>query len=139
MLMPDGFTPFSATGQTSGNTSNGAYISYPGIPVKSLKGAGAKFVAGFTKVNGKKLPDPYTAYAAQAAQVLLGAIAKSDGTRGDVSSKLFNLKVTNGILGNFSINANGDTTLGTVTFGQMSGQNAKFIGLILPPSKFALG
>jgi len=139
ILMPDGFTPFSATGQTSGNTSNGAYISYPGIPVKSLKGAGAKFVAGFTKVNGKKLPDPYTAYAAQAAQVLLGAIAKSNGTRGDVSSKLFNLKVTNGILGNFSINANGDTTLGTVTFGQMSGQNAKFIGLILPPSKFALG
>ena len=81
ILMPDGFTPFSATGQTSGNTSNGAYISYPGIPVKSLKGAGAKFVAGFTKVNGGKLPDPYTAYAAQAAQVLLGAIAKSNGTR----------------------------------------------------------
>src|SRR4051794_13492572 len=139
ILMPDGFTPFSATGQTSGSTANGAYISYPGIPVKALKGAGARFVTGFTKVNGGKLPDPYTAYAAQSAQVLLGAIAKSNGTRGDVSSKLFNLKVTNGILGNFSINANGDTTLGTVTFGQMSGQNAKFIGLILPPSKFALG
>ena len=139
ILLPDGFTPFSATGQTSGNASNGAYISYPGIPVKSLKGAGAKFVSGFTKANGGKLPDPYTAYAAQAAQVLLGAIAKSNGKRSDVASKLFNLQVTNGILGNFSINANGDTTLGTVTFGQMNGQDAKFIGLILPPSKFALG
>ena len=127
ILMPDGFTPFSATGQTSGNASNGAYISYPGIPVKSLKGAGAKFVAGFTKVNNGKLPDPYTAYAAQAAQVLLGAIAKSNGTRADATSKLFNLNVTNGVLGNFSINKNGDTTLGTVTFGQMNGQNAKFI------------
>jgi branched-chain amino acid transport system substrate-binding protein len=139
MLMPDGFTPFSATGQTSGNASNGAYISYPGIPVKSLKGAGAKFVAGFTKVNNRKLPDPYTAYAAQAAQVLLGAIAKSNGTRADATSKLFNLNVTNGVLGNFSINKNGDTTLGTVTFGQMNGQNAKFIELISPPLKFALG
>ena len=78
-------------------------------------------MTGFTKVNGGKLPDPYTAYAAQAAQVLLGAIAKSNGTRADVASKLFNLKVTNGILGNFSINKNGDTTLGTVTFGQMNG------------------
>src|SRR5262249_50015444 len=107
ILMPDGFTPFSATGQTSGNASNGAYISYPGIPVKSLKGAGAKFVSGFTKANGGKLPDPYTAYAAQAAQVVLGAIAKSNGTRGDVASKLFNLNVVNGILGNFSINKNG--------------------------------
>ena len=139
ILMPDGFTPFSATGQTSGNTANGAYISYPGIPVKALKGAGARFVAGFTKVNGGKLPDPYTAYAAQSAQVLLGAIAKSNGSRSDVASKLFNLKVTNGILGNFSINANGDTTLGTVSFGQMKGQDAKFIGLISPSSKFALG
>ncbi len=139
ILMPDGFTPFSATGQTSGNTSNGAYISYPGIPVKSLKGAGAKFVSGFTKVNNRKLPDPYTAYAAQAAQVLLGAIAKSNGTRADATSKLFNLNVTNGVLGNFTINKNGDTTLGTVTFGQMSGQNAKFIELISPPLKFALG
>ena len=74
----------------TGNTANGAYISYPGIPVKALKGAGAKFVAGFTKVNGGKLPDPYTAYAAQSAQVLLGAIAKSNGSRSDVSSKLFN-------------------------------------------------
>jgi len=139
ILLPDGFTPFSATGQTSGNTSNGAYISYPGIPVKSLKGAGAKFVAGFTKANGNKLPDPYTAYAAQAAQVVLNAIAKSDGTRGSVASKLFNLTVTNGILGNFKIDANGDTTLGTVTFGQMNGQNAKFIGLIKPPLKFVKG
>jgi branched-chain amino acid transport system substrate-binding protein len=139
ILMPDGFTPFSATGKTSGNASNGAYISYPGIPVKSLKGAGAKFVAGFTKQNNRKLPDPYSAYAAQAAQVMLGAIAKSNGTRSDVTSKLFNLQVTNGVLGNFSINKNGDTTLGTVSFGQMNGQNSKFIGLISPSSKFALG
>jgi len=139
ILLPDGFTPFSATGSTSGNTSNGAYISYPGIPVKSLKGAGRKFVVGSTKVNGKKLPDPYTAYAAQAAQVVLNAIAKSNGTRASVTSKLFNLKVTNGILGNFNIDANGDTTLGTVSFGQMSGSNAKFIGLISPPLKFVKG
>jgi branched-chain amino acid transport system substrate-binding protein len=139
MLLPDGFTPFSATGQTSGNTSNGAYISYPGVPVKALKGAGAKFVAGFAKANGGKLPDPYSAYAAQAAQVVLGAIAKSDGTRASVTSKLFNLKVTNGVLGNFAIDANGDTTLGTVTFGQMSGQTAKFIELITPSVKFAKG
>jgi branched-chain amino acid transport system substrate-binding protein len=139
MLLPDGFTPFSATGDTSGNTSNGAYISYPGIPVKSLKGAGRKFVVGFTKVNGRKLPDPYTAYAAQAAQVLINAIAKSNGTRGSVASKLFNLNVVNGILGNFRIDGNGDTTLGTVTFGRMAGKNASFVGLISPPLKFVKG
>jgi branched-chain amino acid transport system substrate-binding protein len=139
ILVPDGFTPFSATGKTSGGASDGAYISYPGIPVTALKGAGKKFVTGFTKVNGGHLPDPYTAYAAQAAQVLLGAIAKSNGTRADVASKLFNLKVTNGILGNFTIDKNGDTTLGTVTFGRMKGQDAKFVRLITPPVSMIKG
>jgi len=141
MLLPDGFTPFSATNSTSGGTSAGAYISYPGIPVHLLKGAGKKFVTAFQKANGGKVPDPYTAYAAQAAQVLLGAIAKSDGTRASVTSKLFNLKVTNGILGNFTIDKNGDTTLGTVTFGQLNGKgdDIKFLQTITPSLKFAKG
>jgi branched-chain amino acid transport system substrate-binding protein len=141
MLLPDGFTPFSATNSTSGGTSANAYISYPGIPVSQLKGAGAKFVKAFQKANGGKVPDPYTAYAAQAAQVLLGAIAKSNGTRGSVASKLFNLKVTNGILGNFTIDKNGDTTLGTVTFGQLNGKGdgVKFLKTITPSLKFAKG
>jgi branched-chain amino acid transport system substrate-binding protein len=139
ILMPDGWTPFSATGKTSGNQSNGAYISYPGIPVTALKGAGAKFVSGFKQANSGKLPDPYTAYAAQAAQVLLGAIAKSNGTRGSVSSGLFGLDIKNGILGNFKIDANGDTTLGTVSFGQMKGEDAKFVQLITPNVKFVKG
>jgi branched-chain amino acid transport system substrate-binding protein len=139
ILMPDGWTPFSATGQTSGGASNGAYISYPGIPVTALKGAGRKFVQGFRKANGGKLPDPYTAYAAQAAQVMLTSIAKSNGTRAEVAKGLFGLKVTNGILGNFSIDKNGDTTLGTVTFGRMRGENATFVKLITPPVSFVKG
>ena len=139
ILMPDGFTPFSATGETSGNASNGAYISYPGIPVKQLTGAGAKFVTGFTKVNGGKLPDPYTAYAAQAAQVLMGAIAKSNGTRASVTKGLFGLKVSAGILGNFSIDANGDTTAGTVSFGRMDGKKANFVQVLTPKVSFVKG
>jgi branched-chain amino acid transport system substrate-binding protein len=139
IIIPDGFTPFSAVGETSGGTSDGVYISYPGIPVKALKGAGARFVAAFTKANGGKLPDPYTAYAAQAAQVLLNAIAKSDGTRASVTAGLFGVKVANGILGDFSIDRNGDTTLGSVSIGRMTGKDAKFLDLITPPLKFVKG
>ncbi len=138
LLGPDGFTPFSAVASTSGQASNGMYISYPGIPIKALKGAGKKFVQGFSKVVGKT-PDPYSAYAAQAAQVVLNAIAKSDGTRLSVTKGITNVKVVNGILGNFSIDANGDTTLGTVTFGQMSGNTAKFVALVTPSVKLAKG
>ena len=37
------------------------------------------------------------------------AIEKSDGSRADVAAKLFETDVTNGILGTFKIDANGDT------------------------------
>jgi branched-chain amino acid transport system substrate-binding protein len=136
IIVPDGFTPTSATFTTSGGTAAGVYISHPGVPVDQLKGAGAKFVSEFTKVNGGKAPDPYTAYAAQAAQVLLGAIAKSDGSRSSVSSKLHNLTINDGILGSFKIDTNGDTTLGIVTFGQIAATKPsyeKFVKLITPP------
>jgi branched-chain amino acid transport system substrate-binding protein len=136
ILVPDGFTPSSATFKTSGGVAKGVYISHPGIPVKQLKGAGAAFVRGFTKANHGKLPDPYTAYAAQATQVLLGAISKSNGTRNSVSSHLFNLSIRGGILGNFKINSKGDTTLGTVTFGRISSKAPSyetFVKLIKPP------
>jgi len=139
IIIPDGFTPFSATGETSGGTSDGAYISYPGIPVKSLKGAGKAFVEGFQKANGGKLPDPYTAYAAQAAQVLLSAIAKSDGTRTSVVSKLVNQKVTGRVLGSFGIDGNGDATLGAVSIGRMKGKDATFLKIITPPVSLAKG
>jgi len=136
IIVPDGFTPASATATTSGGTAAGVYISHPGVPINQLKGAGAKFAAAFKASNGGKAPDPYTAYAAQAAQVLLGAIAKSNGSRASVSSHLTNLTVNNGILGNFKIDKNGDTTLGIVTFGQVTNTKPsyeKFVKLITPP------
>lgn len=47
--------------------------------------------------------------------MLLDAIARSDGRRASVTAELFKTKVTNGILGSFSFDANGDTTAGAVT------------------------
>ena len=136
ILVPDGFTPVSATYSTSGGTAKGVYISHPGVPINQLKGAGKKFALGFKAANGGKLPDPYTAYAAQAAQVLLQAIGKSDGSRGSVLSHLFNQKINGGILGSFSIDKNGDTTLGVVTIGQITSAKPtyeKFVKLVTPP------
>ena len=47
-------------------------------------------------------------YGAQAAQVLLDAIENSDGTRSDVIAKMFATEVTDGLLGSFKFNENGD-------------------------------
>lgn len=139
IIVPDGFTPFSATIQQAGAAAVGVWNSYPGIPVTALKGAGKKFVTAFRKVNGGKLPDPYTAYAAQAAQVLLGAIAKSDGTRTSVDKHLTSLKIKNGILGSFGIDSNGDTTLGAVSIGQYNSKTVVFKQVITPPVSLTKG
>jgi hypothetical protein len=85
------------------------YISSAGVPTASLTGAAKDFADKFTaQVLGTEEMQPYTIYALQAAQVLLDAIAHSDGTRKDVIAKVFATSVTNGVLGTFTISATGD-------------------------------
>jgi branched-chain amino acid transport system substrate-binding protein len=138
LLGPDGWTPISATIEGAGPAANQMYISQPGIPIDQLKGEGKKFADDFQKERGKA-PDPYTAYAAQAAVVLLDAIDAAKGERSKVAAELFKTKVSNGILGNFSIDKNGDTTLGTVTFFQIRNGKDQFVKTITPKLSFVKG
>ncbi len=138
ILAPDGFTPISATIEGAGEASEGMYITQPGLPADQLKGEGKTFVDEFTAEIGKA-PNPYTAYAAQAASVLLDSIADSDGTRKSVSEGLFNRDVTDGILGNFKIDENGDTTLGIVSVYQIKDQKETFDKTITPDLSFVKG
>ena len=58
---------------------------------------------------------PYWAlYAAQATEVMLAAIARSDGTRAAVAPELFATRLTDGPLGPAAIDRNGDVTPATV-------------------------
>ena len=57
----------------------------------------------------------YTAYAAQSAEILLDAIARSDGTRASVTRELFKTRVENGILGDIRFDKNGDPVEAPVT------------------------
>jgi branched-chain amino acid transport system substrate-binding protein len=132
IMAPDGFTPISADVQGAGTAANGMTVSVAGLPNNQLKGAGKAFVKGFTKAVGT--PDPYSVYAAQATEVLLAAIAKSNGTRGDVAAKLFKTKVTNGILGSFSLNKNGDTTSNPVTIYKIKSGKSTTLKVIVPPT-----
>ena len=118
LIAPDGFTTsatITGAGSAGPKNAEGMYMSVAGAPPEDLKGAGATFVSGFKKSASVDSVEPYTAYAAQAAEVLLTAIANSDGTRASVTEQLFNTKVTDGILGSFTINENGDTNSNPVT------------------------
>jgi branched-chain amino acid transport system substrate-binding protein len=107
-VAPDGFTPYSATLE-AGSAAQGMVISYAGQPLQKLGPAGKKFMAQFrayAKIKGN-MP-PYAVYQAQAAQIMLGAIAKSNGTRASVVKEMFKTRVTNGIMGTFRFDKNGD-------------------------------
>ncbi len=142
IIGPDGWTPISATIEGAGPAANDMYISQPGIPIDQLKGAGKEFVDEFLAETGKSSVDPYTAYAAQAAEVLLDAIENSGAdldTRAKVADQLFKTDVKNGILGDFTIDKNGDTTLGTVTFFQVKNGEPQFVKTITPELSFVEG
>jgi branched-chain amino acid transport system substrate-binding protein len=112
LMLPDGFTTDAIFDRAEGGTPEaaGSYFSVAGVGIDQYKGAALKFIDGFKQqLNGKPV-DPYAILGAQAAQVLADAIAKSDGTRSDVISKVFATKVTDGLIGSFGFNKNGDLT-----------------------------
>ena len=139
LLGPDGWTPISATIEGGGAAANNMYISQPGIPTDQLTGAGKEFVDSFMADTGKSAVDPYTAYAGQAATVLLDAIERGGDDRAKISEELFNTDVQDGILGDFQIDENGDTTLGTVTFFQVKDGQPEFVKTITPELSFVEG
>jgi branched-chain amino acid transport system substrate-binding protein len=107
-VAPDGFTPYSATLE-AGSAAQGMVISYAGQPLQKLGPTGKRFMAQFrayAKIKGN-MP-PYAVYQAQAAQILLGAIARSNGTRASVVRAMMRSRVTNGIMGTFRFDKNGD-------------------------------
>jgi branched-chain amino acid transport system substrate-binding protein len=107
LLAPDGFTA-QQTIDEAPEAAAGMFMSVAGVPIDQFQGAGAEFAEAFKPRLGGKEIDPYAIYGAQAARIMLDAIAASDGSRADVIAKMFETEVQDGFLGSFSINENGD-------------------------------
>jgi branched-chain amino acid transport system substrate-binding protein len=128
LIAPDGFSD----PKSNGTAFDGSWVSVAGAPPDQLKGVGATFIKNFGKQIGAT-PNPYSQYGAQAMDVMMQAIAASDGTRASVAEKLFGLKVTNGILGTFTINDKGDTSLNPITIYVQKGGELQPVKTIVPP------
>jgi branched-chain amino acid transport system substrate-binding protein len=134
IFAPDGFTPVSADVQQSSGKAEGMYVSVAGLPNEKLPAAGKAFVKAFSASIGGATPQPYAVYAAQAAQVLVQAISKSDGTRASVADQLFKVNIASGILGQVSFNKNGDVTSNPVTIYLVKGGKPTTFQVIVPAS-----
>jgi branched-chain amino acid transport system substrate-binding protein len=138
IIVPDGFTPLQAVVAEAGPASEGVYVTVAGLPTEQLGGRGKEFVDAFSEQVGG-LPVPYAAYAAQAAEVLLDAIADSDGSRAAITENVFGTTVTGGILGDFSFTEAGDTTANPVTVYRIVNGQQTTDRVITPPADLVGG
>jgi branched-chain amino acid transport system substrate-binding protein len=115
ILANDGFLPIAGLFQAAGAAARGVYVSTAALPNGRLGLAGREFVTRFSATQHGAPVDHAAVYAAQAADLLLAAIARSDGSRSSVSRALLAAQVRNGIVGSFRFDANGDPTAAPVT------------------------
>jgi branched-chain amino acid transport system substrate-binding protein len=134
-MAPDAFDP--ETGVLAGAAAEGMTFSQPGPANDDLGTEGKQFLASFSKKFGAE-PTRFAVSAAQAIDVLLDAIARSDGTRASVTTNLFKTSVSNGILGSFLITPTGDTTLNAVAIYRIiGGKVTTFANVVVPDTLVA--
>jgi branched-chain amino acid transport system substrate-binding protein len=109
LYMPDGFYQQSTIDESGVENTRNAYFSVAGLPVDEFSSEAAQeFITAFEETLGGEPVDPYSIYGAQAAQVLLEAIAASDGTRESVIEQMFATDCKGCFLGDFTLSPEGD-------------------------------
>jgi branched-chain amino acid transport system substrate-binding protein len=111
-----------------GRAGEGIRVTSPGIPAEELPPAGQRVLHELAPAEME-----FVAEAAQAAEVLLDAIARSDGSRASVVEQLFRTKVTNGILGTFSFDRYGDIVPAPVGIHRFEGGKLVVDGVVRAP------
>ncbi|HEX7897738.1 MAG TPA: branched-chain amino acid ABC transporter substrate-binding protein [Planctomycetota bacterium] len=102
------------------NVNNRALLTFGGLPADQLQGKGKVFVENYKKKYGKE-PEAYAAYGYECGKVALEAIRRAGKKdREAVRVAGTTLKAFDGVLGKWSFDKNGDTTLRT-----MSGNTVK--------------
>jgi branched-chain amino acid transport system substrate-binding protein len=99
----------------AGDSAEGIWVTFGGLPESELPPKGQDFVETFEQKYDQDI-QPYTAYAYEAANVMLDAIEKAyeeDGevTREGVLREIFATEDYKGVLGTWSFDEDGDTTL----------------------------
>jgi branched-chain amino acid transport system substrate-binding protein len=113
---PDAFALEEDLRRLAGDAANGLYVTTYGIPNDRLPPRGRQLLAGVAATRGGDPgPDLAASYGAQAAEIFLDAIARSDGTRVSVTEQVALTDVRNGILGDVRFDRNGDRVEAPIT------------------------
>jgi branched-chain amino acid transport system substrate-binding protein len=112
-------------------------LTIPGLPPEEYTQAGREFVKAYAAKYGDKAPDRYAIYGYESMKLILDSIAAA-GDIGDdraaVVDQVFATKDRDSVLGSYSIDENGDTTLTTYGIYRIQNNATKFDRTIKPPT-----
>jgi branched-chain amino acid transport system substrate-binding protein len=108
--------------RAAGPAARGTFVAYTGAVNDRLPAAGRRFLTRFAPTQPDGTVETFAVYAAQATEVLLDALARSDGTRGSVIDELFRTRMRGSLIGDIAFDERGDITEGTVTILRVVGR-----------------
>jgi len=118
--------------------AEGSYITFGGVPPDQLQGKGKEFVDKYTAKYPNNPIEGYTAYGYEAANVVLAAIERAAAKnpadvlalRAAVLDEVKATKDYDGVLGKWSFDADGDTSLTEMSGLIVTGGEFKFDSVI---------
>ncbi len=137
LMGPDGIFE-SEFLEAATDAAEGTYITTTAVPPDQLVGKGAEFVKKYTAKHPNNPVEGYTAYAYESANVLLAAIERAAAKnpadilalRALVLDEVKATKDFDGILGKWTFDADGDTSLSDVSGLIITGDEFKFEQII---------
>jgi branched-chain amino acid transport system substrate-binding protein len=114
ILAPE-FLPIADLFDAAGPAAGGTYVSLIGLTSDGLPPSGRSYLRRFAAVQPGGQADVSTVYAAQAAEALLAAIARSDGTRASVTRQLLRTRIPHGLTGDVTVGPSGDLRRSPIT------------------------
>jgi branched-chain amino acid transport system substrate-binding protein len=112
------------------NVNDRAFITFGGVPADKLVGKGREFYEGYKKRYNAE-PEAYAAYGYEAAKVMLDAIRRAGKKdRAAIRDALAATRNFEGALGRWSFDANGDTTLKTMSGNTVKDGKFEFVKIL---------
>jgi branched-chain amino acid transport system substrate-binding protein len=126
MMGPDGISE-AAFIEAAGEAAEGTYTTFGGVPPSALEGKPAEWYNAY-KAKYNSEPEVYAIYGYEAANVAMAAINKVCAKdRAKILEAVFATKDFQGVLGTWSFDANGDTSITTMSGSQVKGGKFEFV------------
>jgi branched-chain amino acid transport system substrate-binding protein len=129
---PDGIYETAFIEAAGKDAAEGVYVTFGGVPPEKLTGDAKTWYDNYKKKFNAE-PEVYAIYGYEAAKVVLAAINKSCANPTDrkaVRDAVFGTKDFKGVLGTWSFDENGDTTLTDMSGAQIKGGKFEFVSIL---------